>query len=167
MDSKYTQRSKKKWKASFWYLYQEECVIITNLLYDQVESELRLYRLTGGKVVTKAGQLPNTTVDLIVTGNARLWLVNTGNAHLWLVDSAGGPGDMLWVIGTGAMPALAQGRDCLGSGENKIIKLIGWLFLAKLLNLGIHCGSGWNSFVTLFQTLDVFSEILNCKQFIL
>jgi len=33
----------------------------------QVESELRLYRLTGGKVVTKAGQLPNTTVDLIVT----------------------------------------------------------------------------------------------------
>ena len=39
---------------------------------DQVESELRLYRLTGGKVVTKAGQLPNTTVDLIVTGNTDL-----------------------------------------------------------------------------------------------
>ena len=52
------------------------------LLYDQVESELRLYRLTGGKVVTKAGQLPNTTVDLIVTGNARLLLVNNGNTHL-------------------------------------------------------------------------------------
>jgi len=33
----------------------------------QVESELRLYRLTGGKVVTRAGQLPATTVDLIVT----------------------------------------------------------------------------------------------------
>lgn len=33
----------------------------------QVESELRLYRLTGGKVVTRASQLPDTAVDLIVT----------------------------------------------------------------------------------------------------
>ena len=61
---------------------QGGCVIIINVLYEQVESELRLYRLTGGKVVTKAGQLPNTTVDLIVTGNARLLLVNNGNTHL-------------------------------------------------------------------------------------
>ena len=32
-----------------------------------VESELKLYRLTGGKVVSKAGQLPSSAVDLIVT----------------------------------------------------------------------------------------------------
>jgi len=31
-----------------------------------VETELRLYRLTGGKVVCSPGQLPSTTVDLIV-----------------------------------------------------------------------------------------------------
>ena len=35
--------------------------------HPQVESELRLYRLTGGKVVTRASQLPDTAVDLIVT----------------------------------------------------------------------------------------------------
>jgi len=32
-----------------------------------VEAELKLYRLTGGKVVTRASQLPTSTVDLIVT----------------------------------------------------------------------------------------------------
>ena len=46
--------------------------LINIIFLAQVESELRLYRLTGGKVVTRAGQLPATTVDLIVTGDTGL-----------------------------------------------------------------------------------------------
>jgi len=37
-------------------------------LYSQsLETELRLYRLTGGKVVTRAKDLPKGAVDIIIT----------------------------------------------------------------------------------------------------
>jgi hypothetical protein len=64
-------------------------------LYSQsLETELRLYRLTGGKVVTRAKDLPKGAVDIIITAledQARysLYILN-----LWLRSGSdrSGPG---------------------------------------------------------------------------
>ena len=111
------------------------------MLYEQVESELRLYRLTGGKVVTKAGQLPNTTVDLIVTGNASDWSILVMLISDWLT-ALEDPEICYELLAQERCQPWHRAVTAWAQVRTKLSNLSDWLFLAKLLNLGIHCGSG-------------------------
>jgi hypothetical protein len=96
-------------------------------LYSQsLETELRLYRLTGGKVVTRAKDLPKGAVDIIITA------LEDQARYCTLYISVGDPdAEVFWPLGSES-GSISQ-RYGSGSGS--------FPFLKKVLS-GLKIGTG-------------------------